>query len=96
MSEIDYPTPNEVHCIKMMEKIFKRKLANHIKQWQYNAQPERKLERIRKDAIQSSPILVNEIAKYGGLESLARLVKLVFFRNVSSAFNTINVNVAVR
>jgi len=38
---------------------------------------------------------MNEIAKYGGLESVARLFKLVFFRNVSAGFKAINVSAAI-
>ena len=56
-----------------MDRVFKRNLKRQLKKWQFNAQPENKLEYVHADLAEKSKEEYDYIAKVGALESLRKL-----------------------
>ena len=56
-----------------MDRVFKRNLKRQLKKWQFNAQPENKLEYVHADLAEKSKEEYDYIARVGALESLRKL-----------------------
>jgi hypothetical protein len=56
-----------------MDRIFKRNFTKQIKKWQYNSNPERKLDLIHTEITKKSKEEYDYIAKHGALESINKI-----------------------
>jgi hypothetical protein len=75
--------------LSIIDRVFKRNLAKQVKKWQFNAQPERKLEYIHADLAEKSKEEYDYVAKAGALETLRKLSDLNVYKAKIRAFRNI-------
>lgn len=59
--------------LSIMDRVFKRNLTRQFKKWQFNSQPEKKLEYVHADLAEKSKEEYEYVAKVGAIESLRKL-----------------------
>jgi len=59
--------------LSIMDRVFKRNLTRQFKKWQFNSQPEKKLEYVHADLAEKSKEEYDYVAKVGAIESLRKL-----------------------
>lgn len=65
VTEVDYPSTSQTAGLKIIEKVFKKKLEVMVRRWQDHTMIETKLDRLHNDAKECSATLLSEVAKYG-------------------------------
>lgn len=74
--------------LSIMERVFKKNISKQVKKWQYNAIPERRLENIHKE-ISKTQDNYNFVAKYGALESVAKISTGSSYKSKAKAFRSL-------
>lgn len=72
-----------------MDRVFKRNLTRQFKKWQFNAQPEKKIEFIHSDFTERSKQEYEYVAKLGALESLRKLTDQTIYKAKVNGFRSI-------
>lgn len=62
-----------------------------MRRWQDHTMIETKLARLHNRAKETSPTLISEVAKYGAIESLSRMVKSIAFRTLKDSFDRVKI-----
>lgn len=84
-----YDTLIKKTSLSIMDRVFKRNLTKQLKKWQFNAQPEKKLEYVHADLAEKSKEEYDYIAKVGALESLRKLSEQAAYKAKVRAFRNI-------
>lgn len=84
-----YDTLIKKTSLSIMDRVFKRNLTRQLKKWQFNAQPEKKLEYVHADLAEKSKEEYDYIAKVGALESLRKLSEQAAYKAKVRAFRNI-------
>ena len=84
-----YDTLIKKTSLSIMDRVFKRNLTKQLKRWQFNAQPEKKLEYVHADLAEKSKDEYDYIAKVGALESLRKLSEQAAYKAKVRAFRNI-------
>jgi hypothetical protein len=84
-----YDTLIKKTSLSIMDRVFKRNLTKQLKKWQFNAQPEKKLEYVHADLAEKSKEEYDYIAKVGALESLRKLSEQAAYKSKVRAFRNI-------
>ena len=72
--------------LSIIDRVFKRHMTKNVRKWQYNAQPEKKLELIHNEITKKSKDEYDYVAKYGAVETIAKLSASSQYKAKAKAF----------
>ena len=64
-------------------------MTKHVKNWQYNSQPEKKLEFIHNEVSTNSKDQYEYVAKYGALETISKISASSSYKAKTKAFRSL-------
>lgn len=80
---------NKKASLSIIDRVFRRNMTKHIKNWQYNAQPEKKLEFIHNEITKKSKDEYDYVARYGALETISKVSSSSNYKAKAKAFRSL-------
>ena len=75
--------------MSIIDRVFRRNFTKQIKKWQYNSNPEKKLEFVHNEINKKSKDEYVYIARYGALESINKISLSSSYKAKSKAFRLV-------
>lgn len=72
--------------LSIIDRVFRRQMTKHIKKWQYNAHPEKKLEYVNSEIAKKSKEEFEFVAKYGAIETVSKISSNSQYKAKGKAF----------
>ena len=72
--------------LSIIDRVFKRHMTKHVRKWQHNAHPEKKLELIHNEITKNSKDEYEYVAKYGAIETVSKISTSSQYKAKAKAF----------
>jgi len=80
---------NKKASLSIIDRVFRRHMNKHVKKWQYNSNPERKLELIHTEITKKSKDEYEYVAKLGAIETISRISASTQYKAKAKAFRSL-------
>lgn len=77
---------NKKASLSIIDRVFRRHMNKHVKKWQYNSNPERKLELVHNEITKKSKDEYEYVAKIGAIETISRISASTQYKSKAKAF----------
>ena len=75
--------------VSIIDRVFKRHMTKHVRKWQYNAHPEKKLEFIHSEMTKKSKDEYEYVSKYGAVETISKISTSSQYKAKAKSFRCI-------
>ncbi len=83
---------NRSVAVSMAQRVFKRSLTRHIQRWQYNAQPEKRIEVLHNEYQSRSQEDYDYLSRLGAADVIRRLIIQAKYKSIAGGFKSITEN----